>query len=293
MKPVTVAVLSDIHGNYHALQATVEDALRRGAEEFLFLGDYVGEFPDPKRVLMFIADLGKQYPTVVLRGNREENQLLQRGEDQGWERGNSCSGALLYNYERLTTEDLDYFESLPFTCVYEKHGYPSITLCHGTPLRAKQKMLPGMRQEAEAASTALILCGHTHMPTCFTVGRKTIWNPGSIGIPEKKSKAQYMILTGRDGFWRPTWLEVDYDREATIKELLSSDLMEYAPYWCEATAAILRHGIVSQGHVLGRAMAIARKEYGYCEWPKIPDDCWEKAIEMAIHDRKHHENTVI
>ncbi|WP_286173276.1 metallophosphoesterase [Clostridium sp. WB02_MRS01] len=38
-----LAVLSDIHGNYIALEKSVEYALSRGVKSFAFLGDYVGE----------------------------------------------------------------------------------------------------------------------------------------------------------------------------------------------------------------------------------------------------------
>ena len=39
------ALISDIHGNLPALQATMADAKRRGVDCFVFLGDYIGELP--------------------------------------------------------------------------------------------------------------------------------------------------------------------------------------------------------------------------------------------------------
>ena len=43
-----LAVISDIHGNFPALNAVLEDAKQRGITEFVFAGDYClsGPYPD-------------------------------------------------------------------------------------------------------------------------------------------------------------------------------------------------------------------------------------------------------
>jgi predicted phosphodiesterase len=38
-----IAVLSDIHGNYVALERCLEYAFTRGVQTFFFVGDYIGE----------------------------------------------------------------------------------------------------------------------------------------------------------------------------------------------------------------------------------------------------------
>jgi predicted phosphodiesterase len=43
-----VAVLSDIHGNRHALEAVLEHARAEGADELWCLGDVVGYGPTPR-----------------------------------------------------------------------------------------------------------------------------------------------------------------------------------------------------------------------------------------------------
>ena len=42
-----IAVMADIHSNHIALEKCIEEAKRKGAEEFLFLGDYIGELAHP------------------------------------------------------------------------------------------------------------------------------------------------------------------------------------------------------------------------------------------------------
>jgi len=41
---IDVAVMTDIHGNFEAFQTCVRYVLERNIRNFIFLGDYVGEF---------------------------------------------------------------------------------------------------------------------------------------------------------------------------------------------------------------------------------------------------------
>ena len=38
-----IAVLADIHSNHIALETCLKEAQERGAQDYLFLGDYLGE----------------------------------------------------------------------------------------------------------------------------------------------------------------------------------------------------------------------------------------------------------
>ena len=44
---LNIAVLSDIHGNYAALQKCLDYAVTIGIDTFIFLGDYLGELAYP------------------------------------------------------------------------------------------------------------------------------------------------------------------------------------------------------------------------------------------------------
>ena len=46
-----VAVLADIHGNFEAFQTCIHYALERNIKQFLFLGDYIGEFSFPQKTM--------------------------------------------------------------------------------------------------------------------------------------------------------------------------------------------------------------------------------------------------
>ena len=46
---MNIAIMADIHGNHIALEACIGEARKLGAEEFLFLGDYLGELAYPEK----------------------------------------------------------------------------------------------------------------------------------------------------------------------------------------------------------------------------------------------------
>ena len=71
----TVAVMSDIHSNHRAFKACYEDALRHGADRFVFLGDYVSDLAQTRETLDLLYEIRDRYPTVCLRWNRERYML--------------------------------------------------------------------------------------------------------------------------------------------------------------------------------------------------------------------------
>ena len=60
-----VAVLSDIHSNYHAFKACYEDAVKCSAESFIFLGDYISDLAEPQRTMDLVYEIG----SMVLWGS--------------------------------------------------------------------------------------------------------------------------------------------------------------------------------------------------------------------------------
>lgn len=52
-----IAVFSDIHGNHVAFQQCMEYVQARHINTFIFLGDYLGEFPYPQKTMEMIYGL--------------------------------------------------------------------------------------------------------------------------------------------------------------------------------------------------------------------------------------------
>ena len=46
-----LGVFSDIHSNYHGFLACYQEAVKRGVNQFLFLGDYVSDCAYPEKTM--------------------------------------------------------------------------------------------------------------------------------------------------------------------------------------------------------------------------------------------------
>ena len=69
-----LAIISDIHGNLHALQAVLARIATMDVNGIVCLGDIVGYGPFPERCL----DLVVRHCAVIVQGNHDEAVVVQR-----------------------------------------------------------------------------------------------------------------------------------------------------------------------------------------------------------------------
>lgn len=301
MHRVTVAMLADIHGNYLALQACLEYAKARRAEKYLFLGDYITDFPYPQRTLEQLYEMDRAFDCRFVRGNREEYMIAYRENGGKQEDGTpwrdcSAQGALLYCYENLTDRDIDWFENLPVSGAWEIEGAPPIAYCHGSPAstRASMARTPAVLEEMAAVPEKFLVTGHTHRTRDLWYRGTRIVCAGSVGNaigatcqPGKpaenecaKSAQMVLLHLEREG-WRPEFVRVPYDWQGAVKTLESAGLHRRAPVW----AAMLRHtartGEDACGMVPRCAAELYARETGKAVgWPQVPEEYWRRAAEI-------------
>lgn len=282
-----IAVLSDVHGNYIALQKCIDYAVDKGVETFIFLGDYVGELAFPQKTMEIIYSLKEKYSYFFVKGNKEDYWLdYQANGEQGWNECDSTTGSLYYTYYNLTQKDLEFFKSLSHTAELEIDGFPSITICHGSPQKVNEKLLPNNEKTLaimEENSSAYILCGHSHVQGKIEHNGKLVLNAGAVGVSlHGDGKAQFLILEGSEQKWDYKFISLEYDVEKVIEDLYISGLMQKAPAWCKVSANLLRTGETSHGTVLAKAMELCRNELGECNWPNVPEKYWDLAVSEMI-----------
>lgn len=271
-----IAVFSDIHGNHAAFEQCLGSALARGIGTFIFLGDYLGEFPYPQKTLEMIYDLKEKSTCFFVRGNKEDYWINRRqGRNCEWKDGNLTVGAMRYCYDNLTDRDIDFFQSLPISREIKLENAPAILACHGSPNSNREKIVSVIPECAHP----YLLCGHTHLQGIIKSDDKTVLNPGAVGVPlHSGGKAQFMILHQDMQEWVHEFISIDYDKEKIIGELRESGLEKAAPYWTQVTKHLLLTGEVSHGTVLARAMNLQKEDTGKSCWYDIPDQYWEAAI---------------
>ncbi|MGL4346093.1 MAG: metallophosphoesterase family protein [Cellulosilyticaceae bacterium] len=289
---MSIAVLSDIHGNYIALKGCIDYALSRDIKTFIFLGDYVGELAYPHQTMQMIYELAAQYECYFIKGNKEDYWIeYQNTGEYGWRDNDSTTGSLLYTYNHLSKQDIDFFKSLLISQEIVIGDMPPIMLCHGSPYKSNQKLLANNDNTYEImdlVDAPLILCGHTHIQNKIVHNGKTVLNPGSVGVPlYSNGQSQFMLLHAVGTHWEEEFVSLAYDVDRVIEELHLSKLDQHAPYWCMVTENLLRKGNISHGTVLSRAMTLCHNEGGNCIWPNIPEKYWAQAVaEIIISDKR-------
>lgn len=278
-----IAVMADIHSNFEAFSACINETEKRGIKDYIFLGDYNGDLAYPQKTLQLLNELRRKYNCTFIRGNKEEYWINHRkNKEEVWTDNRSGTGMLCYNYENLSDKDIDFFESMPISKVIKYEGYSEFTVCHGSPLKVNQSMRPDydyVEGLTKKLTSDLTICGHFHIQTDYNRNGKRVVNPGAVGVPlHSAGKAQFMILNGHKGVWNTGFLSVPYDIDRAIREMEEERLYERAPYWFEITKYVLRTGKKSHAAVLKIASDLYYKASGIRIWQNIPEEYWKTAV---------------
>lgn len=210
-----------------------EDAIKCGAEMFVFLGDYVSDLSEPQRTMDLVYEIQSKYPTVCLRGNREGYMLDYENGNSRFTRG-SKSGSLLFTYEHLRKKDLEFIRGLKIADTIEIEGV-RIEIAHAAMDNDRYyfdgndghtaDIFPQMKCDC-------LLTGHSHKQYIKQNAEKTIINPGSVGIPQGGTQnPKYALLDIENGSISCQHGEVPYDMTDAIRSQFASGFVDYAKYW--------------------------------------------------------------
>lgn len=231
-----VAVLADIHSNYHAFRACFDDAIMCGAESFIFLGDYISDLSEPQKTMNLLYEIRASYPTVCLCGNRERYMLDCEAGNAGFIPG-SKSGSLLFTFNHLRKKDLDFFRGLRISDTIEIEGV-RMEIAHAAMDNDRYYFDNNDGHTADIfpqMKCDYLLTGHSHKQYIKRNSGKTIINPGSVGLPHGDTpNPKYALLDIAEGDVSCQMREVIYDAEDAIRAQFSSGLIDTANYWAIA-----------------------------------------------------------
>lgn len=279
-----LAVFSDIHSNYSALKTCVDYGVKQGAQQFIFLGDYISDCAYPQKTMDLIYRLKKEYPCSFIKGNREEYMEQQRsGQGSPWE-WNSQSGSLLYTYSQLREEDFSFFGALGITAGLSIPGHSHIRLCHGSPAKSRDFLSKGSEATALWAKSIeedYVLCGHSHLQWDFMENGKRFINYATVGSPiGNDPRASMGILESEGRQWNSCTVLLEYPIGDELAAIEESGLAQKGRKWTAAVAMQLQDGI---NHPLNRVERVQEmaKEQGFMG--KLPESLWEEAArELGI-----------
>lgn len=190
----SVAVLSDVHGVLPALTAVLAEPDVQSAERIVLTGD-IALGPQPVQALDLLLSLGDQVTWV--RGNCERELVAaSRGEDVP-------TPIAAWAGTQLRADHVELFNRLPKSVTLDVRGLGEVLFCHATPRDDEEVVVvdSALDRWAEVLDGApdTVVCGHTHMPYLRLADRRTIVNPGSVGMPYGTTGAHWALLGGSDG----------------------------------------------------------------------------------------------
>ena len=237
-----VAVITDIHGNLPALEASLRAIDAIGVDGLFCGGDLVGYGPHPNEVCALIE--GRGIPTIY--GNYDYAvgrdlddcgcaYVTQHDRELG-------QRSVAWTLERTDQAAKEFMRELPFDLHFPV-GEQGVHLVHGSPRKVNEYLFedkPARLYErlAAAESDPVLVFGHTHKPWIHTYGSVLFVNCGSVGKPKDGDpRAAFAILEADDhGPVRASIQRVPYDAEAVAREVAAAGLpSEYAQKLVAAT----------------------------------------------------------
>lgn len=227
-----ILVISDIHANYEALQAVLDDA--GAVDETWCLGDVVGYGPDPN----LCVELIREQPNLTCLLGNHDVALLGRMPLSAF--NGDARRSLDLQSRILTADTADFLRSLSEGTLTRGE----VTLAHGSPRDPTWEYVLNTlaaRLNFDYFETPYCFVGHAHLQCMFqldeernritmeapkpgdvmTMTPRAIYNPGSVGQPrDRDPRAAYAIYDSEAHTWEPHRVEYDIPAvQSRIREL--------------------------------------------------------------------------
>ena len=213
-----IAVISDIHSNFEALAAVLDDVRSLEVSQVVCLGDIVGYASSVQACMRAVRELG----CPVLLGNHDEAACLPAPPPDF---NDTATAGIVFAAARLNELDRAWIAALPRTLAIEGvvFTHASLASSFGWPYIISPE---DARRHFSAQSSHIAFCGHTHKPMVWwqespagqvtqrtgketmplPPGGKVLVNVGAVGQPrDGDPRACYVI-------YRPEQATVEFRR---------------------------------------------------------------------------------
>lgn len=200
-----IGIFSDIHANYEALSAVLEQYRHEEIDVYYCLGDTVGYGGSPNEC----TEIVRRVAMKTILGNHDAAVAGRMDYSYYYE---AARQALDTHASMLSQENMSWLRQLPYTERLPEHG---LDLCHGSPVRIEEfeyifapeqarELLP-IWDELEH----LTVIGHSHLCKVFALTRDTV-EEMPVETLALEPDRKYVISVGSVGQPR------DYDNRASF-----------------------------------------------------------------------------
>ncbi len=179
-----LAVLSDIHGNLHALLRVLSDVEGQGADAIACLGDVATLGPRPRDVSALVRERAQ----FTILGNHDAYLLSPGLVDSHNGRGEGPLGeAVAWCREQVDGASLGWMRTFRERITIDL-GRRELLLFHGSPESNLEELDAETRSARFGALAAsypadVMIGGHTHLQMGRKAYGRLFVNPGSVGLP--------------------------------------------------------------------------------------------------------------
>lgn len=209
-----IGIISDIHGNYPALCAVMEELEKKGCRKIYCLGDIVGYYCMINESIQLLRDRS----VICIKGNHDSYLL----NETKCPRSHSANYCIEYQKKIINEKNLHWMREL-------KNFYTDkfFSLVHG----GWHNNLDEYIEEFDFCDEIIgkykgdiFLSGHTHRQTVQKKGQKIYCNPGSVGQPRDYVwTAAFAILENKE----IKLYRTEYDIERIVYAMKKAGFEEY------------------------------------------------------------------
>jgi len=178
-----IALISDIHGNYTALKAVINNIEKENIDSLICLGDVATIGPQPNEVL----DILKTIDCRLVLGNHDE-ALLYPEKSLELRIPPPLIPSLDWCRQQLKQDDLNFLQSFQASLQIPFGSKDRLLCYHGSPQSNIKNILATtpeseMDQIFTQYASTLFAGGHTHIQMMRQHNGNLFINPGSVGMP--------------------------------------------------------------------------------------------------------------
>lgn len=233
-----IAVISDIHSNFEALTAVLDDLKSQEVSQIVCLGDIVGYASSVQSCMREVRELG----CPVLLGNHDEAACLPAPPSDF---NDTATAGIIFAAARLSESDRAWIKSLPRNLAIEGIVFTHASLASsvGWPYIISPE---DARRHFANQSSHLSFCGHTHKPMVWWQevpdgqvtqrtgkeimplprGGKVLVNVGAVGQPrDGDPRACYIIH--RPDQNTVEFRRIEYDIKRTKRKIIRASLPRF------------------------------------------------------------------
>lgn len=206
-----IGIISDIHGNYSALETVLDFLDKKGISEIYCLGDVVGYY---SQVNECCEELRKRHVKCVM-GNHDWYMIAE----SFCPRSRSVNDCLQYQKKVITKDNLDWLSHFP---VYIKNDVGNMV--HGGWTNPIDEYLEPSEKYFKRMPFNRYFSGHSHIQQLVQYSSSVYCNPGSVGQPrDGDCRASFALFD--DGNIK--LCRVNYDIEKTCRLMDEAGFSSY------------------------------------------------------------------